>query len=321
MSEDQPKRETAGDGGSDQPNAADLSRPGSPREHSYEEYYPAYQPSMYPESRRNNPEIDYQIRPPDYDTPPYSYSAHHYHSYLPPYTSLYPHPPDPRTVHSKPNRSLRNQSSETHLGYQDYFQHRHPQTWGYPSYQFDPHYDRPFLSATSAFAAASHPTGHFPGTTPPRTGDEELPVVYSGPIKSDDCTALNPYEGYETPPTESLNDNSKPTGSVPDNIYLQSDSAYTSSPDMPDHGSPISTLNNTYPSEPVPELPTFHRAETNKSDVANSSSNSSSHEASNSSGSDLGWMRHYNSLVEYKKREGHCDVPQKYQAGMLCCRI
>ena len=84
------------------------------------------------------------------------------------------------------------------------------------------------------------------------------------------------------------------------------------------HESPTSIGNQPHPTEPAPPLPKLNNhAETINSDVANSSSNSSSHGASTSSGSDFGWMRHYQSLVEYKQREGTCEVPQKYKHGSL----
>ena len=146
-------------------------------------------------------------------------------------------------------------------------------------------------------------------------------VDVSGPFKTEEF-ALHPNEGFDSPPSHfdanlSADDDRKPA-SLPDYINLKDDQ-FTPSPEMGQcHESPTTIGDQPHPTEPAPPLPNLNNhAETINSDVANSSSNSSSHGASTSSGSDFGWMRHYQSLVEYKQREGTCEVPQKYKHGSL----
>lgn len=176
---------------------------------------------------------------------------------------------------------------------------------------------------------------HFPGTTPPQTGDDDeyprsfdsdglhiSPLPHQPPDEyKPDCTALNPNEGFESPDSNQVY--GKSTGespdhfyddrkgaSVPQSIYLKSDNTFTPSPEtMPNHESPVEAFHLAHPIEPPP-LPIYHQADANKSDFANSSSNSSSH---TENGGENGWTKHYNSLVRYWKENGHCNVPQKYQ--------
>ena len=129
---------------------------------------------------------------------------------------------------------------------------------------------------------------------------------YHGPFKSEGLS-LNAKEGYDSPDGYCKSTEESPDASVPTNISFPNHDADDYTP----YESPVSALNHAHHDEP-PQLPEFHRAETNRSDVANSSSNSSSHDTSATS---EGWMRHFNSLVRYKEAHGDCDVPQKHKEG------
>jgi len=185
------------------------------------------------------------------------------------------------------------------------------------------------MASSSAFASSGNDE-YFPGTTPPHVGnneefhsEEKLHSLsqFKTLEESHDHLSLNPKEGFESPPSpthQESNDDTddrKPAASVPNNIYLKTESEFTPSPEITNyHESPVSA---TMPAPPP--VPSFHYAETNTSDVAaNSSSNSSSYGTSTSSNnSDFGWRRHYNCLVEFKAREHHCRVPQKHVEGSI----
>ncbi|KAL3800305.1 hypothetical protein HJC23_003601 [Cyclotella cryptica] len=98
--------------------------------------------------------------------------------------------------------------------------------------------------------------------------------------------------------------------SVPQSIYLKSDETFTPSPEAAPHNeSLMEAAYMAHPSEPPP-LPTYHHADSHKSDFGNSSSNSSGH---TETCGETGWMKNYNSLIQYWKKNGDCNVPQKYQ--------
>jgi hypothetical protein len=142
-------------------------------------------------------------------------------------------------------------------------------------------------------------------------------------LKSEEGSGLlKPDEGFDSPPyhnESSLHvEDERKQPSIPNKIYLNDQ--YTPSPDINTfHDSPISTVNQNQSNlkETTPQFQSFYRADTNRSDVANSSSNSSSLDASTSSGSDLAWMRNYKALVQYKQRKGNCNVPQKHSEARL----
>eukprot|EP00804_Cyclotella_cryptica_P004788 CCRYP_004877-RA/>CCRYP_004877-RA protein AED:0.21 eAED:-0.28 QI:0/0/0/1/0/0.5/2/0/412 len=183
--------------------------------------------------------------------------------------------------------------------------------------------------------AASCGDYHFPGTTPPQTSDgDEYPRSFDSsrlqinplPHQPPDeykpeFTALNPDEGFESPDSnqvygkcscespDQFYDDSK-GASVPQSIYLKSDETFTPSPEAAPHNeSLMEAAYMAHPSEPPP-LPTYHHADSHKSDFGNSSSNSSGH---TETCGETGWMKNYNSLIQYWKKNGDCNVPQKYQ--------
>ena len=187
------------------------------------------------------------------------------------------------------------------------------------SREYDP--DLRTTGYSSEAMAASIYSGYFPGTSPREEGDGELATSMQqeiGRLKTEEGTTLHPNEGFDSPDsnyglavrsTFDLN-----TASIPNSIYLNSDSMYTQTPDTENYETPVSTRNQTHCEENAPpSLPIFHQPGTKQS--THSSTNSSSYGASSDSSNDFGWARHFNSLMEYKRRHGDCEVPQKHKEG------
>ena len=302
------------------PYAADM-----PGQHMSRHYY--QQEEIREETRHSPP--DYPFDTTDiYNTPPVAQYQHYHPPYSHgPYYHPYPSPID-RSIKSEPHHALRpRHSSENHydpyaVGYHSWHSYP-PQNAGY-AYS----YDHRGYSLTPPFAAISG-SDHFPGTTPPQMCEEQLPSALDtqGPLKTpDEYASLKPDEGFDSPPIPPRFDSGsmediKPA-SVPDNIYLKSDSGHTPSPKLDQYyESPTSAVNPTQQNDQAPPLPTFHRGETNISDTVNGSSNSSSSHgnhgshgtSASSSVSDYGWARNYKSLLKYWKEHGNCDVAQKYE--------
>lgn len=345
----QPAEESRGDKVQSS-NEVGMSRQSSPHDNhlqapSYQDAHYSY-PTMYP-NEHFSPETNTLMR----GIPPYEPSAHYAPYSYPPYgyhqpDYSYPPPPPPpsyRSFHSEPRRSLqpRRSSPESyHSAQYNRNYHRDAPYWDSPRRDnyFDPAAFRdaslevsPY--ASHAFASSARSDEHYPGTTPPQVGaNNPMPLQnVDAPFKTEDCSGvLNPDEGFDSPPyhnesSPNVEEDDRKQPSVPNNIYLNDQ--YTPSP--PDistfYESPMSTAaaaaatspNQTNLAETAPQMPSFNRAETNQSDVANSSSNSSSLGASTSSCSDFGWNKHYQALVRYKQRKGTCDVPQKHTEGHL----
>lgn len=352
MSEDQLTRqaETSEEGDATPSNPASNSAimPRQTPSHDIHAYPRQWQPEMHHSSTvypimnqrvQRSVEMQSLMNGAPYGTPPdLPHPTYHYHH---PY---YPAPPSHRSIQSEPHHSQRPRASpdETYYSAQyntSHYCRYHPnqQYWGsqHDAHPIDyNHYHQACqtlaasnLASSSAFASSGNDE-YFPGTTPPHIGNnEEFPAEeelhsisrFKTPEEFHDLN-LNPNEGFESPPSPTHQepkddtDNRKPAASVPDNIYLKTESELTPSPEITNyHESPGSA---TVPAPPP--VPSFHCAETNKSDVVNSSSNSSSYGTStSSSNSDFGWRRHYYSLVEFKDREGHCRVPQKHVEGSI----
>jgi hypothetical protein len=279
----------------------------SPETHALMQGAPAYEPSPYYAS-----------------FPPYAYPDYHYP----------PPPSSQRSFHSEPRHSFRGRQSspDTHHSAQysssrRYIDYRReaPYYFDYASFRDEALHVPPYSREFSASAGGGE---HYPGSTPPQVGAYDTPAPLENveaplTLKSEEGSGLlKPDEGFDSPPyhnESSLHgEDDREQPSIPDKIYLSDQ--YIPSPDINTfHDSPISTVyqNQTNSTETAPQIPLFNRSETNRSDVANSSSNSSSLGASTESSSDFGWTRHYQALVQYKQKNGNCCVPQKHSEGRL----